>query len=81
MAPDGLSHKFGITQGEHPCRDCLDAANIMLAVSAWDLPAGSYLTGAQAGAAYEVSMHLVPVLAVLPGRRSAGAVLLPGWST
>jgi len=31
MAPDGLSHKFGITQDEHPCRDCLDAANIMLA--------------------------------------------------
>jgi hypothetical protein len=32
---------------------------------------------AQAGAAYEVSMHLVAVLAALPGTRSAGAVLLP----
>src|SRR5215471_5160040 len=47
MAPDGLSHKFGITQHEHLCRDCLAAANIIVAVLAWDLPAGRYLTGAR----------------------------------
>jgi len=33
---------------------------------------------AQAGAAYEVSTHLISVLAVLLGSRSAAAVLLPG---
>ena len=30
------------------------------------------------GVAYQVSMHLVPVMAVLLGSRSAGAILLPG---
>jgi hypothetical protein len=42
--------------------------------ASWQLPDRR----AQAGAAYEVSMHLVPVLAVLLVSRSAGAVLLPG---
>jgi hypothetical protein len=53
----------------------------MLAVLARDLPALGYLTfGAQADAAYEVSMHLVVVRAALPGSRSARAVLLPDWN-
>jgi len=43
----------------------------------WQLPGRR----AQGGAAYEVSTHLVPLQAVLPGSRSAGAVLLPGWAT
>jgi hypothetical protein len=74
MAPGGLSHKFGITQDEHSCRDCLDAVNIMLAVrhrsASSQLPDGR----AQAGAAYQVSMHLVAVLAALLGSWSARAV-------
>lgn len=54
----------------------------MLAVQGWELSAGSYPAGARkGGAAYEVSMHLIPLQAVLPGSRSAGAVLLPGWAT
>ncbi len=36
--------------------------------ASWQLPDGR----AQAGAAYQVSTHLVPVLAVLLGSRSAG---------
>ena len=43
----------------------------------WQLPDARV----QAGAKYEVSMHLVQLLAVLLGSRSAGAVLLPDQST
>jgi len=54
----------------------------MLAVPGWNLSDGSHVT-ARAGvvSAYEVSMHLVQMRAVLLGSRSAGVVLLPGWST
>ena len=78
MASDGLSHKFGITQDEHFCRDFLDA-NIMLTVPAWicQLPERRV----QADAAYEVSNHLVSVLAALLSSRNARVVLLPGWRT
>ena len=43
----------------------------------WQLPHNR----AQAGAAYEVSVHLAAVLAGLPGSRNARVVLSPGWST
>jgi len=45
--------------------------------ASWQVPDGS----AQAGAAYQVSMHLVSVWGVLLGGRSAAAVLLLDWGT
>jgi hypothetical protein len=81
MAPDGLPHKFGITQDERPVEIVPTPQT-----SWWRLRHGicqlaATPAGARERAAYEVSMHLVPVLAALLGSRSAGAVLLPGWST
>ena len=74
MAPDGLSHKFGITQGEHPVeivrtpqRSCWRSRHGICQRQVAD-------RRAQAGAAYQVSMHLVAVLAALHGNRSARAV-------
>lgn len=77
MAAGGLSHRFGIAQDEH-----LVEIVPTLQTSCWrsHMEAASWQLSdrrAQARAAYEVSMHLVAVLAVLLGSQSAGAVLLP----
>ena len=77
MAPDGLSHKFGITQSEHPveivrCRkDHVGGPGMG--------PASSQVPDrrAQPGAAYQVRVHLVLVLAMFLGSQSAGIVRLP----
>ena len=45
--PGRVVHKLGYNSRRVPCRDCLDPANIMLAVPAQDLPAGRHMTCAR----------------------------------
>jgi hypothetical protein len=70
--------KFGIAQDEYRVERLPEGCKhhvggVGTGSTSWQPPGMC----AQAGAAHQVSMRLVAVLAALPGTRSAGAVRLP----
>lgn len=77
MAPGRVAAQIRYNSKRAPCRDCPDAAKIMMAAPAGDLPAGRYLTGACGGCRVPGQRAVGPVLAMFLRSQSAGIVLLP----
>jgi hypothetical protein len=71
-AQNGLSHKFGIAQDEHVV-EIVSPLQLHAGGPGWHLSDGSHVTGPRGVvSAYEVSVYLIPTMAVLQGSRSAG---------
>lgn len=73
MAPGRVAAQIRYNSKRAPCRDCPDAAKIMMAAPAGDLPAGRHLTGACGGAAYQVRVQLVRCWQCFSAARALGS--------